>query len=415
MNKIKKSTPADKMAKSLMDDLKGAQNYGLKRPVRKSEDDHYAKMLNADHGLESLQEKNELEDLLKAGSPQVDANLSKTKTGQKNFLKDNIMLTDQAQTASLARPESQISLQRGNSESEKTMLLSEAENRPANIAQSQRMQPINSIVSKVQSPASSYASNHELTVSGKKNLYQATMSLPARTLPASEAVEPEIKVTYGMPKTQLRNQSNDTLSSVQSQLMQAETLKIAQVRIIDLEKEVDKLRRENDGLLSAGDINNKRNEEYIQRIQSLERSKFDAVDQAQQEVRLYKENLLSKDQEIIRLRNKIDEINQRLNADMKKVRVRERELENRLELSKMEKIALVRTKDESILELKRKIDLMSVELDNYKTKCIELNQQIESNQEQFSRTVRALRLALTNLEANEHTLSITLAPLKKAE
>ena len=100
---------------------------------------------------------------------------------------------------------------------------------------------------------------------------------------------------------------------------------------------------------------------------------------------------------------------------MKKVRVRERELENRLELSKMEKVALVRTKDESILELKRKIDLMSVELDNYKTKCIELNQKIESNQEQFSRTVRALRLALTNLEANEHTLSITLAPLKKAE
>lgn len=414
MNKVKKSTPADKMAKSLMDDLKGAQNYGLKRQVKKSEDNHYAKMLNADHGLEALQEKNELENLLKAGTPQTEATVSKTKTGQKNFLKDNIMLTDQAQTASLARPESQISLQNVHSESEKTMLLSEAENRPANIDQSPSMLQVNSIISTVQTPASSYSSNNELTVSGKKNLYQATMSLPARPIAPGDA-EPEIKVTYGMPKTQLRNQSNDTLSSVQSQLMQAETLKIAQIRIIDLEKEVDRLRRENDGLLSAGDINNKRNEEYIQRIQSLERSKFDAVDQAQQEVRLYKENLLSKDQEIIRLRNKIDEINQRLNADMKKVRVRERELENRLELSKMEKIALVRTKDESILELKRKIDLMSVELDNYKTKCIELNQKIESNQEQFSRTVRALRLALTNLEANEHTLSITLAPLKKAE
>ena len=45
----------------------------------------------------------------------------------------------------------------------------------------------------------------------------------------------------------------------------------------------------------------------------------------------------------------------------------------------------------------------------------ELNQKIEANQEQFARTVRALRIALTNLEVNENTSSITIAPFKKAE
>ena len=46
----------------------------------------------------------------------------------------------------------------------------------------------------------------------------------------------------------------------------------------------------------------------------------------------------------------------------------------------------------------------------------EMGQQLEGNQEQFARTVRALRIALTNLEVSDSTNpSITIAPLKKAE
>ena len=82
----------------------------------------------------------------------------------------------------------------------------------------------------------------------------------------------------------------------------------------------------------------------------------------------------------------------------------------------MEKNALVRAKDETILELKRKIEHFESEVENYKSKVVELNERLEANQEQFSRTVRALRLALTNLEVSEGTgNSITLAPLKKVE
>ena len=122
-----------------------------------------------------------------------------------------------------------------------------------------------------------------------------------------------------------------------------------------------------------------------------------------------------KESEIHRLRAKVEELESRLSNDLRKIRVRERELENRLELSKMEKMALLKSKDETILDLKRKTDSMDIEIESYQNRINELNQKIEANQEQFARTVRALRIALTNLEVNENTSSITIAPFKKAE
>ncbi|MNT53922.1 hypothetical protein D3C72_1910420 [compost metagenome] len=63
------------------------------------------------------------------------------------------------------------------------------------------------------------------------------------------------------------------------------------------------------------------------------------------------------------------------------------------------------------MEQKRKVDQLSQELDNYRKKCLELNKALDANQDQFKRTERALRLALTNLESKEENL----VPLKKAD
>ena len=58
----------------------------------------------------------------------------------------------------------------------------------------------------------------------------------------------------------------------------------------------------------------------------------------------------------------------------------------------------MRNKDEMILDLKRQIDQLSMELESYRTKGKDLNKQLEGKQETLSRTVKALRLALTLLE-----------------
>jgi hypothetical protein len=218
--------------------------------------------------------------------------------------------------------------------------------------------------------------------------------------------KPEQKISYGGPSRS---------SGFEAQFMQAENLKIAQQRIIELEKDIEKLRKENEILASAGELSQSKTEDLLSRINQLERHKNELRETSASELQIFRDGMAVKESEIHRLRSKVEELESRLANDLRKIRVRERELENRLELSKMEKMALLKSKDETILELKRKTEALDIETENYRNKILELNQKIESNQDQFARTVRALRIALTNLEVNENTSSITIAPFKKAE
>lgn len=217
----------------------------------------------------------------------------------------------------------------------------------------------------------------------------------------------DVQVSVG----DFRGAGKSVLTSVDASLAQAENLKIAQRRILDLEKEVENLRTENEELASAGEIIRVRTDELESKILHLEKEKSEEKDSAQSEILLLKGSLQHRETELAKSKIKIEELESRLKSDFKKIRVRERELENRLELLRAEKAALIRSKDEYILEQKRKIDQLSQELDNYRKKCLELNKALEANQDQFKRTERALRLALTNLEVNDDGV----VPLKKAE
>ncbi len=205
--------------------------------------------------------------------------------------------------------------------------------------------------------------------------------------------------------------SGNVMTSVDASLAQADNLRLAQQRILSLEKEVESLRAENEELASAADIIRTRSDEMTAQLSKQEHEKADIKESFQSEILMLKGNMQHKDMELAKARQKVDELETRLKSDFKKIRVRERELENRLELLRAEKSALVRSKDEYILDLKRKIDQASGELDNYRKKVAELNRTIDMNQEQVKRTERALRLALNNLEAQEENL----VPLKKAE
>lgn len=219
----------------------------------------------------------------------------------------------------------------------------------------------------------------------------------------------DVKVSIGSYRGS--RSSANVLTSIDASLVQAENLKLAQQRILELEKEVENLRAENEDLASAGEIIRSRADELGICVAALEKEKVEIKESAQSEMLILKGNLQYKENEVAKARVKVEELETRLKSDFKKIRVRERELENRLELLRAEKSALVRSKDEYILEQKRKIDQLSQELDNYRKKCLELNKTIEANQDQVKRTERALRLALINLEAKEENNG----PLKKAE
>ena len=88
----------------------------------------------------------------------------------------------------------------------------------------------------------------------------------------------------------------------------------------------------------------------------------------------------------------------RLDSNLRKIRVRERELENRLELMKMESQSTTNSKNKIILDLKKELDQYNYEIENFRVKGLELNKKIESKQEAFKKTIRTLKIALSLLD-----------------
>jgi hypothetical protein len=251
------------------------------------------------------------------------------------------------------------------------------------------------------------ASDSEIDISDR------TVVVGSSRVHGSEPVEE--KVSFGVARPSTKSLHSPTASAIDSQLQQAENLRMAQERLTQLEKELEKLRAENEQLSSTNEVAKEKTDELAKKLDEIEREKSGLADQYRSEIEIYRDGANSKDTEILKLRQKVDELENRLRQDLRKIRVRERELENRLELAKMEKDALIKAKDESILELKRKLDQVTHELDNYRHRVSDLNNKIENNHEQLSRTVRALRLALTNLEVSDSSGSLTVTPLRKAE
>lgn len=194
--------------------------------------------------------------------------------------------------------------------------------------------------------------------------------------------------------------SRDRIGSLEG----VESLRLAQERILDLERELDRLRRENEELAAAGETFQRRSDELQSRVDYLERQYVEVRSIADEERKVLQNALVNKDAELTRLKVKIEELEIRLATNVQKIRVRERELENRLELAKRESTALVRNKDEIILELKRQSDQLQLEIENYRSKTLELNRAMNEKQELIRKTVRALRLSLSILESEDEQL-----------
>lgn len=187
-------------------------------------------------------------------------------------------------------------------------------------------------------------------------------------------------------------------SVAESALVHSENLRIAQQKILDLEAETERLRRENEALAAAGETLRRIGDELKADRENYQRKFEQLKDNYTQEREILNATVEAKDREGKEFKNKNDEYEMRLTSNLQKIRVRERELENRLELVRMESTAVVRSKDEMLLDLKRRLDQAQMELENYRQKSQELHKGMGEKQELLRRTVKALRLALSMLE-----------------
>jgi predicted nucleic acid-binding Zn-ribbon protein len=106
------------------------------------------------------------------------------------------------------------------------------------------------------------------------------------------------------------------------------------------------------------------------------------------------------------------DLKSKVEANFKQIRKRERDLEYRLELIKAEEATLLKTKDKTILDLRRRIDKLDQEMQAYRDKNKEHFDKLQQQQQTVRGVVRALRIALTRLEGD---FGVDFEVLKKAE
>ncbi len=191
-----------------------------------------------------------------------------------------------------------------------------------------------------------------------------------------------------------------------------EHLRLAQEKINDLEDEVEELRRENDEIMSVADTFKALSEEYYEQMERLKSGLVDSRETATQENRILKDTLQDKDKQIHELKQTNSDLKSKVEANFKQIRKRERDLEYRLELVKAEEATLLKTKDKTIIELRRKIDKLDQEMEVYREKNKEHYEKLQQQQQTVRAVVRALRIALTRLEGD---FGVDFEILKKAE
>lgn len=220
------------------------------------------------------------------------------------------------------------------------------------------------------------------------------------------------KVSYG--DVYEVDQANESMrvESVESLLKQSEHLRVAQEKINELESELEDMRRENDELVTAADTFKNLSEDYYAQLEKIKSEMADVKDLSAQEVRILKESLAIRDKQLNELKQTNADLKAKVETNFKHIRKRERDLEYRLELAKVEETALLKTKDKTILELRRKIDKIDQEMSAYRDKNKEHYQQLQEQQQTVRSVVRALRIALTRLEGD---FGVDLEVYKKAE
>ncbi len=215
--------------------------------------------------------------------------------------------------------------------------------------------------------------------------------------PAAPSPEDKVRASVGRFSSMRAGGQGGT----EAALAQSESLRIAQGRLLELEAEIERLRIQNEELGAAAETLRRRADELLAIGNRREADYQNAISSFDQEKNILGASRDAMGRDVEQLRRKNEELELRISSNIQKIRVRERELENRLELIKMESQALIRSKDDMILELKRQIDQLNIELNNYRTKNQELNRQTTDKQEMLRRTVKALRLALSMLEGED--------------
>ncbi len=222
-------------------------------------------------------------------------------------------------------------------------------------------------------------------------------SLPADLLPEKPISNPLMGGIMGKITGRYENPADQ---SMVVSLKHSENLRVAQDRIVALEAEIDRLRKENEELIATGDIFRDRLDKVVVQNDNLKKTHEESREEFQEEKKTLMNTLSDQGREMDKLTLKNKELEKRLSNNILQIRVRERELENRIELMKLDSQTLIREKDQYILDLKRQMDRIKMDLETQKNKYNETQDKLKGQSHQTRRAARGLQMALHILKGD---------------
>jgi hypothetical protein len=105
------------------------------------------------------------------------------------------------------------------------------------------------------------------------------------------------------------------------------------------------------------------------------------------------------------LEKEVARLSKKSNVDVNRIKARETELENKLDLLRADSEMQIKNRDQKILELKRRIDTLEFDIESMHMKEKKVSDSNLELEDKMERVIRTLRLAIGELEENDNSIS----------
>lgn len=249
---------------------------------------------------------------------------------------------------------------------------------------------VNSIVKGPQPQLTTVKAGEESAV----NPSPTQQSVPSKPILSSAPKQQTVQAVVPVPKENVFDEVNKIVGQVES-------IRAAQLRIQNLESERDELRNEASRLLIMCEELNKTlletKEKHAQSLLQLQNQ----MDELIKEKKSLGDKIKIKESELAEVKEKNSQLEGRFADELKKVRTKEREYENINMIMKAEAQAVARAKDEMILDLKRKADQLTMELEMLKATVSKNQAKMEAWSKRHSEALNLLRQGVHVLDGED--------------
>ncbi|MBI3542066.1 MAG: hypothetical protein HY075_02150, partial [Deltaproteobacteria bacterium] len=142
-----------------------------------------------------------------------------------------------------------------------------------------------------------------------------------------------------------------------------------------------------------------KSEKLEQELQHAGKSREGELEQLRFEVKSKIDRIKFLEDRLTDSATQYEKLKERVRLDIRKIRIREKELESKLEILKKDSETLIGARENKILELKRKIDLLEFNYDTLQDKNDVEKQNVVKANEKIDRVLKVLKLAVGVIEA----------------